>query len=100
MGHGCMGDDDVHMCILPGLVMLDLGIGGGQDGVGEEVLGVVSCEMEIKENGCVQALFQREKGRWFGLKQIKWLMPLMVRLGEKKLNLFLRKTTATTTNCI
>ena len=34
------------MCILPGLVMLDLGISGGLDGDGEEVVGVVSCEME------------------------------------------------------
>ena len=30
------------------------------------------------ENGCGQALFQREKGRWFGSKPIKWLTPLMV----------------------
>ena len=35
------------MCILPGLVSLDLGIGGGLDGDGEEVIVVVSgCEME------------------------------------------------------
>ena len=32
------------MCILPLLVRLDLGIGGGLDGDGEEVVGVVSCE--------------------------------------------------------
>ena len=31
---------------LPGLVRLYLGIGGGPDGDGEEVVGVVSCEME------------------------------------------------------
>ena len=31
---------------LSGLVRLDLGIGGGLDGDGEEVVGVVSCEME------------------------------------------------------
>ena len=30
------------MCRLPGLVVLDLGIGGGLDGDGEEVNGVVS----------------------------------------------------------
>ena len=36
------------MCILPGLVRLDLSIGGGLDGDsdGEEVVGVVSCEIE------------------------------------------------------
>ena len=34
------------MCILPGLVTLDLVVGGGLDGDGEEVVGVVSCEME------------------------------------------------------
>ena len=35
------------MCILPGLVRLDLGLGAGLDGDGEEVVGVVSgCEME------------------------------------------------------
>ena len=38
---------DNCMCILPGLVMLDLCIGGGLDGDGEEVVGVVSCEMKI-----------------------------------------------------
>ena len=33
--------------ILPGLVRLDLGIGGGLVGDGEEVIGVVSgCEIE------------------------------------------------------
>ena len=31
------------ICVLPGLVRLDLGIGGGLDGDGEEVVGVVSC---------------------------------------------------------
>ena len=31
---------------LLGLVMLDLGVGSGLDGDGEEVGGVVSCEME------------------------------------------------------
>ena len=41
MVHVCMGNG-----ILPGLVMLDLGIGRGQDGDGEKVVGVVSCEME------------------------------------------------------
>ena len=30
---------------LPGLVRLDLGIGGGQDGDGEELVGVVLCEL-------------------------------------------------------
>ena len=34
--HGALG-------VLPGLVRLDLGIGGGLDGGGEEVVGVVSC---------------------------------------------------------
>ena len=34
------------MGILPGLVRLDLSIGGGLDGDGEEVVGVVSFEME------------------------------------------------------
>ena len=34
------------MCVLPGLVGLDLGVGAGLDGDGEEVVGVVSCEME------------------------------------------------------
>ena len=33
------------MCILPGLVRLDLGFFGGLDGDGKEVVGVVSCEM-------------------------------------------------------
>ena len=33
------------MCVLPGLVRLDLGVGGGLDGDSEEVVGVVSCEM-------------------------------------------------------
>ena len=37
---------DNCMCILPGLVRLDLGFGGGLDGGGEEVVGLVSCEME------------------------------------------------------
>ena len=32
--------------VLPGLVRLDLSIGGGLDGDGEEVVGVVSFEME------------------------------------------------------
>ena len=36
------------MCILPGLVMLELGIGSGLVGDGEEVFGVVSCEMKKK----------------------------------------------------
>ena len=31
------------MCVLSGLLMLDLRVGGGLDGVGEEVVGVVSC---------------------------------------------------------
>ena len=35
------------MCVLPGLVRLDLGVGGGLDGDGDEVVGVVSCEMEF-----------------------------------------------------
>ena len=35
------------MCILLGLVRLDLGVGGGLDCDGEEVVGVVSCEMKI-----------------------------------------------------
>ena len=34
------------MCVLLGLVRLDLGVGGGLDGDSEEVVGVVSCEME------------------------------------------------------
>ena len=34
------------MCVLPGLVRLDLGVGAGLDGDGEKVVGVVSCEME------------------------------------------------------
>ena len=42
-----VGGWDNCMCILPGLVMLDLGVGGGLDGDSEEVAGVVSCEMEI-----------------------------------------------------
>ena len=33
--------------LLPGLVMLELGVGSGLDGEGEEVVGVVKCEMEI-----------------------------------------------------
>ena len=42
--HGwCMGG----AWLLPGLVRLDLGVGGGLDGYGEEVVGVVSCEMGI-----------------------------------------------------
>ena len=38
----------MHVCVLPGLVRLDLSIGGGLDGDsdGEEVVGVVSCEIE------------------------------------------------------
>ena len=61
--HGCMGGGgggggdgvgDVWwrwekcMCIIPGLLRLDLSIGGGLDGDGEEVVGVVSCELEKK----------------------------------------------------
>ena len=60
MMHGCMGAcvvlvvilGDVWwgwencMCVLPELVRLDLGVGGGLDGDGEEVVCVVSCEME------------------------------------------------------
>ena len=35
------------MCVLPGLVRLDLSLGEGLDGDGEEVNGVVSgCEMK------------------------------------------------------
>ena len=34
----------VNMCVLPGLVRLDLGVGGGLDGDGEEVVGAVSME--------------------------------------------------------
>ena len=42
----CLGGGGVmHMCELPGLVRLDLGVGGGLDGDSGEVLGVVSCEM-------------------------------------------------------
>ena len=48
----CMGGDGVWwggeecMWVLPGLLMLDLGLGEGLDGDGEEVIGVVSgCEM-------------------------------------------------------
>ena len=34
------------MCVLPGLLRFGLSIGGGLDGVGEEVIGVVSgCEI-------------------------------------------------------
>ena len=33
------------MCVVPGLVRLDLGVGGSLDGDGEEVVVVVSCEM-------------------------------------------------------
>ena len=40
----CMGDAWVG--ILPGLVMLDLGVGGGLDDDGGEMVDVVSCEME------------------------------------------------------
>ena len=32
----------MHVCVLPGLVRLDLSSGGGLDGDGEEVVGVVS----------------------------------------------------------
>ena len=40
------------MCVLPGLVRLDLGIGGGLNGDGEEGIGVVSgCEMICKDDG-------------------------------------------------
>ena len=41
----------VHMCcmawcmVLPGLVMLGLGVGGSLDGGSEEVVGVVSCKI-------------------------------------------------------
>ena len=41
------GGGGVIMCVLPGLVRLDLGVGGGLGGAGEEVVGVVSCKMEI-----------------------------------------------------
>ena len=37
-----VGGWDNCMCILPGLVMLDLGVGGGLDNDGDEVVGVVS----------------------------------------------------------
>ena len=33
--------------VCMGLVRLDLGVGSGLDGEGEEVVGVVKCEMEI-----------------------------------------------------
>ena len=36
--------------VLPGLVSLDLGVGGGLGGASKEVVGVVSCEMEILFN--------------------------------------------------
>ena len=39
---------DKCMCLLPGLVLLDLGVGSGLDGDGEKVVGVVSCEREKK----------------------------------------------------
>ena len=32
------------MCVLPGLLRLDLSLGGGVDGDGEEVVGVVTDE--------------------------------------------------------
>ena len=35
------------MHVQPGLVGLDVGVGRGLDGDNEEVVGVVSCEMEI-----------------------------------------------------
>ena len=35
------------LLILPGLVRLDLGVGSSLDGDGEEVVGVVLCEMKI-----------------------------------------------------
>ena len=42
------------MCILPGLVVLDLGVESGLVGNGEEVFGVVSCcEMENFYKICV-----------------------------------------------
>ena len=49
-GDGGVLDDVVWgwskcMCVLPGLVRLDLGVGGGLDGDGEEVVGVVSSPM-------------------------------------------------------
>ena len=38
---------DKCMCILPGLVRLDLGIGEGLDGGGDQVIRVVSgCEIQ------------------------------------------------------
>ena len=49
------GGREKQMGLLPGLVRLDLIIGGGPDGVGEEVIGVVSgCEMG---NFCVIIYF-------------------------------------------
>ena len=33
--------------VLPGLVRLDLGVGGGLDGDGGEVVGVVSCTAQL-----------------------------------------------------
>ena len=39
----CMG---MHGLLQPGLVRLDLGVGGGLDGGGKEMVDVVSCEME------------------------------------------------------
>ena len=35
------------MCVLPGLVVLDLGVGRGLAGDGVKVVDVVSCEMGI-----------------------------------------------------
>ena len=42
--HGLIGGAWVG--VLPVLVRLGLGVGGGLDGDGEEVVGVVSCEVE------------------------------------------------------
>ena len=38
----CDGGGEKCMCVLPGLVRLDFGLGEGLDGDGEEVIGVVS----------------------------------------------------------
>ena len=45
------------MCILPGLVGLDLGVGGGLDVDGEEVVGVVSfCLMQATPTSLISSL--------------------------------------------
>ena len=38
----CVEGWEKCMCVLPGLARLDLGVGGGLDGDGEEVFGVGS----------------------------------------------------------